>query len=162
MEKIIPALLLLLIAALIKHFVGKIRSKNRNSHGKINKNTSANFLNTGRNFSRNSNKNIPEGGKPSRFQIRRTQVKSKPGYNNIRGYSFEIPKDLDRLRTLEKEERRIKVITLEKGTMPPLAYYQGPSGQITFIPGYMAVYNELIDEFTVWSKDEYKKRFIEI
>lgn len=162
METLIPALLLILIAALIKHFAGKIHSKNHKQNGKINKNSTSNFLNTGRNFSRNKYKSIPEGGKSSRFQIRRIKVKSKPGLNNSRGYAFEIPQDLDRLRTLEKEERRIKVISIEKGTMPPLAYYLGPSGQITFIPGYMAVYNELIDEFTVWSKDEYKKRFIEL
>lgn len=163
MQQIIPALVILLIAALIKHAVGKIRAKKRIRNGiKNNQSSAASFLNTDSNFSRNSNKSIPEGRKPSGFQIKRNQVKSKPGFINMRGYSFEIPKDLIILRILEKEERRVHVISIEKGTMPPLAYYQGPSGQITFIPGHMAVYNELIDEFTVWSMEDYKKRFIEL
>jgi hypothetical protein len=154
-------LVILLIAALVKHAVGKIRAKIRIRNGiKNNKSSAASFLNTSRNISRNSNKGIFEGGKSSRFQIKRNQVRSKPGYINIQGYSFEIPKDLDTLRTLEKEEKRIHVITIEKGTMPPLAYYQGPSGQITFIPGFMAVYNELTDDYSIWSKEDYLKRFI--
>lgn len=87
-------------------------------------------------------------------------VKTKPGYMNIKGFAFEIPKEDWKLGSISDLDKRLKIILIEKGTFPPLLIYMGVNGNITFIPGHFAVYNELTDEFHVFSPVEFKNKFI--
>lgn len=148
----------ILIMALAKSGISIARKNRINNGNKTSQNLAHSVRNNGRNQRTDSHNNL-YSGKAIPEVVR---VRSKPGYQNVRGYAFEVPEMSDKKNQFLKLDKRLSLIPIKHFQLGEILVYNGVRGQVTLLPKTIAVYDELSDEFTCWPLKEFEKRFVPI